>query len=191
MFNSHFKQRLEGPRDQGASEPTKKSFHVHVHDWLHAPVGPHFVCTHTACLSSCLICLILSCPGLFTALRHFLSSLKDGQSVSKGAGTPQTNHRPRLTAPPAMHLPLPELPAPVHLLSAGLSRSVLPPRSTHPSSNAWKGPSAEALPAGQTLRPAKAQRLGKQLLSFPLWAHSPFRGKDKCREDPWSLPRHY
>lgn len=52
-------------------------------------------------------------------------------------------------------------------------------------------PSSWGTPCRANTAARGAQRLGKQLLSFPLRAHFPCRGTDKRREDPCSLPRHY
>ena len=81
------------------------------------------------------------CSGFFSRLIHLLSSLNDGQrGVEEGAGT---HYRPLLTA----HRP---------------ARSPLHP----PPSDTRKGPPAEALPAGQTLRPAEYKGWVNSSLAF-------------------------
>lgn len=75
--------------------------------------------------------------------------------------------------------------APVHsppFQFACLSRFVLPPLSSHPPVGARKGPPAEALPAGQTLRPAEHKGWVNSSFAF-LFGPTLHAERNKCRED--------
>lgn len=65
------------------------------------------------------------------------------------------------------------------LVLFSLTSPIHPPTLQH-----TERPSSWGTPCRANTGAWRAQRLGKQLLSFPLRAHSRCRGRNKCREDP-------